>query len=154
MAESLVPRGRIRVVADVPADLVAVEADAQQLRQLVTNLVTNAFEALNGQGRVLLSARHVAPEGEASAEAAAGHIELDVVDDGPGVPDEVRDRIFSPFFTTKPRGSGLGLSIVRKIVDAHDGRIDVAAGLQGGTRFRVTLPVQPLRDEPHATEAA
>ncbi len=50
-------------------------------------------------------------------------------------------RIFSPFFTTKPQGSGLGLAIVRKIVDAHDGRIDVSARADGGTRFRVTLPV-------------
>ena len=52
------------------------------------------------------------------------------------------DRIFSPFFTTKPQGSGLGLAIVRKIVDAHDGRIDVMARQGGGTVFRVTLPVR------------
>ena len=52
------------------------------------------------------------------------------------------DRIFSPFFTTKPQGSGLGLAIVRKIVDAHDGRIDVGERPGGGTVFRVTLPVR------------
>ena len=51
------------------------------------------------------------------------------------------DKIFDPFFTTKPQGSGLGLAIVRKIVDAHDGRIDVSSAPQGGTKFRVTLPV-------------
>ena len=69
-------------------------------------------------------------------------MQVEVIDDGPGMPPEVVDRIFSPFFTTKPQGSGLGLAIVRKIVDAHDGRIDVssAAGT-GGTTFRVTLPV-------------
>ena len=50
---------------------------------------------------------------------------VDVADDGPGVPPELADQIFNPFFTTKPQGSGLGLAIVRKIVDAHDGRIDV-----------------------------
>jgi signal transduction histidine kinase len=66
---------------------------------------------------------------------------VDVMDDGPGVPPEVMDRIFSPFFTTKPQGSGLGLAIVRKIVDAHDGRIDVSQRRGGGTQFRVTLPV-------------
>jgi signal transduction histidine kinase len=66
---------------------------------------------------------------------------VEVTDDGPGVPLDVVDRIFSPFFTTKPQGSGLGLAIVRKIVDAHDGRIDVSAPADGGTRFRVTLPV-------------
>jgi signal transduction histidine kinase len=53
----------------------------------------------------------------------------------------VMEKIFSPFFTTKPQGSGLGLAIVRKIVDAHDGRIDVSGGPGGGTHFRVTLPV-------------
>ena len=77
-----------------------------------------------------------------------------MTDDGPGVPEDVRDRIFSPFFTTKPRGSGLGLSIVRKIVDAHDGRIDLQVGSMGGTRFRVTLPVTALREDSGADEAA
>ena len=58
------------------------------------------------------------------------------------MPPEVADRIFSPFFTTKPQGSGLGLAIVRKIVDAHDGRIDIGGRQGGGTTFRVTLPVK------------
>ena len=65
---------------------------------------------------------------------------VDVVDDGPGVPPDLTDRIFDPFFTTKPQGSGLGLAIVSKIVDAHDGRIDVSSS-SAGTRFRVTLPL-------------
>jgi signal transduction histidine kinase len=66
---------------------------------------------------------------------------VEVADNGPGVPADLIDRIFSPFFTTKPQGSGLGLAIVRKIVDAHDGRIDVAVLADAGTRFRITLPV-------------
>ena len=66
---------------------------------------------------------------------------VEVADDGPGVPAELNDRIFDPFFTTKPQGSGLGLAIVRKIVDAHDGRIDVSAKPGISTLFRVTLPV-------------
>ena len=157
MAESLVARGHVSVSSDVPPDLVAVDADAHQLRQLVTNLVTNAFEALGGKGHLRVRARHVAPERDAvlvEAPAGAGCVELEVEDDGPGVPEEVRDRIFGPFFTTKPKGSGLGLAIVRKIVDAHDGRIDLSVGPLGGTCFRVTLPVTPLRDEPTAGEAA
>jgi two-component system nitrogen regulation sensor histidine kinase GlnL len=68
-------------------------------------------------------------------------IQIEVTDNGPGIPADVMERIFSPFFTTKPQGSGLGLAIVRKIVDAHDGRIDVSARAEGGTRFGVTLPV-------------
>ena len=60
---------------------------------------------------------------------------------GDSVPPELTDRIFNPFFTTKPQGSGLGLAIVRKIVDAHDGHIDLYSSATAGTRFRVTLPV-------------
>jgi signal transduction histidine kinase len=67
---------------------------------------------------------------------------IDVLDDGPGLPRDATDKIFDPFFTTKPQGSGLGLAIVRKIVDAHDGRIDVSSVPGAGTRFRVTLPVK------------
>ena len=70
---------------------------------------------------------------------------VEVADNGPGVPKELRDRIFNAFFTTKPQGSGLGLAIVRKVVDAHDGRIDIQTGAHG-TRFRVTLPISGAND--------
>jgi signal transduction histidine kinase len=69
-------------------------------------------------------------------------IVVEVSDTGPGVPSEVTDKIFNPFFTTKPQGSGLGLAIVRKIVDAHEGRIDVNSIPDRGTTFRVKLPVE------------
>jgi signal transduction histidine kinase len=68
-----------------------------------------------------------------------------VADDGPGVPKDIRDRIFNAFFTTKATGSGLGLGIVRKVVDAHDGTIDILSGGRG-THFRVTLPVSGADD--------
>jgi two-component system nitrogen regulation sensor histidine kinase GlnL len=157
LAESTVDRGRVCVSADVPPDLPSIDGDVHQLRQLFGNLVMNAFEALGGSGHVTVSARHIpAPPDPLGGDTPTGpgNVEIDVADDGPGVPEEVRDRVFSPFFTTKPRGSGLGLSIVRKIVDAHEGRIDLQVGPRGGTRFRVTLPVAPLRDEASADEAA
>ena len=143
MAESHVPRGEVNVVLSLPEDLAPIQGDPHQLRQLFTNLLTNAFEALSGRGSVTLNAVQLAPDEEAAAgdPHAVPMIQVEVSDDGPGVSAEVVDRIFSPFFTTKPQGSGLGLAIVRKIVDAHDGRIDVSAPAAGGTRFRVTLPV-------------
>lgn len=143
MAESHVPRGEVTVSVSLPEDLAPIQGDPHQLRQLFTNLLTNAFEALSGKGSVQLSALQLAPEEEATAgdPHAAPMIQVEVIDDGPGVGPDVMDKIFSPFFTTKPQGSGLGLAIVRKIVDAHDGRIDVSARATGGTRFRVTLPV-------------
>jgi two-component system nitrogen regulation sensor histidine kinase GlnL len=142
MAESHVPRGEVGVDVVLAPDLPIVHGDPHQLRQLFTNLLTNAFEALGGRGTVRILAARLAEDPAAGGEPQAPSLLIEVTDDGPGVPADVMDRIFSPFFTTKPQGSGLGLAIVRKIVDAHDGRIDVSAPLAGGTRFRVTLPVK------------
>jgi signal transduction histidine kinase len=143
LAESHAPRGTVAIDVSVPDGIAAITGDPHQLRQLFTNLLINAFEALNGRGTVRIEAVQLAEEEPASG--GEGHsgpsIQVEVSDDGPGVPPDVMDRIFSPFFTTKPQGSGLGLAIVRKIVDAHDGRIDVSARPTGGTRFSVTLPV-------------
>jgi signal transduction histidine kinase len=144
MAESHVQRGRVQIDVALPHDLAPVYGDPHQLRQLFTNLVTNAFEAMNGCGHVRISALVLPAEEEATATADSHNgsmVQIEVVDDGPGVPADVMDKIFSPFFTTKPQGSGLGLAIVRKIVDAHDGRIDVSARPERGARFRVTLPL-------------
>jgi PAS domain S-box-containing protein len=144
MAESHVPRGNTEVAIALPEGLAPIQGDPHQLRQLFTNLLTNAFEALGGMGHISIAAVELAPEEEATSGGdahAVPMVQVEVNDDGPGVPADVMDKIFSPFFTTKPQGSGLGLAIVRKIVDAHDGRIDVSARQQGGTRFRVTLPV-------------
>ena len=74
---------------------------------------------------------------------------VDVTDDGSGMTPEVADKIFNPFFTTKAQGSGLGLAIVRKIVDAHEGRIDMTTTDGRGTRVRVTLPVEPHKHATH-----
>lgn len=142
MAETKAPRGDVEVTCDAPADLPALHADPYQLRQLFTNLLTNAFEALGGRGRVAITASLTRSDDDAAGGEGFGPgVVVEVLDDGPGIPPELRDKIFNPFFTTKSQGSGLGLAIVRKIVDAHDGRIDVACDAGGGTRFRVTLPV-------------
>ena len=98
---------------------------------------------IDGKGRIVISAKLGVMDDDPAFAAPQGPLTtviVDVADDGPGVPPELTDRIFNPFFTTKPQGSGLGLPIVRKIVDAHDGRIDLYSS-SSGTRFRVTLPV-------------
>jgi signal transduction histidine kinase len=145
LAESNVRRGDVEVVIDIAPELPLVDADEHQLVQVFTNLLTNAFEALGGCGRInikaVVEAVELDPAFATDGEAPTPTLIVDVSDDGPGVPPELRDRIFDPFFTTKPEGSGLGLPIVRKIVDAHDGRIDLTSTPGLGTRFRVTLPV-------------
>jgi len=147
-AEGKVSRRDVAVIVQVDDGVPAIQADRHQLCQLFTNLLINAFEALNGQGTVAITARAGTDDdhrGMMEPQEAMASVVVDVADDGPGVPPEMLDRIFNPFFTTKPQGSGLGLAIVRKIVDAHEGRIDVNTGPEGGTRFRVTLPVLGAR---------
>lgn len=143
-AEGRASRRDTSVMLDIARGLPLIDGDAGQLCQVFTNLLTNAFEAVGGRGSVLLRATlDDADDGEASENAPGGtpSVVLEVIDDGPGVPAELSDRIFNPFFTTKITGTGLGLPIVRKIVDAHDGRIDLFSQPGLGTRFRITLPV-------------
>jgi PAS domain S-box-containing protein len=144
MAESKATRGEVVVTVDIAAGLPAIDGDQYQLSQVFTNLIANAFEALDGNGALTISAGLGAIEPDpafAGPSEATPVVFIDVADNGPGVSAELRDKIFNPFFTTKPKGSGLGLAIVRKIVDAHDGRIDLSSTPETGTRFRVTLPV-------------
>ena len=125
-----------------------IHGDQTQLRQLFSNLLVNAFEALDGRGHIDIAATFVSNDEDQAGETAepGGSVVVTVSDDGSGIPSEVTEKIFSPFFTTKPRGFGLGLAIVRKIVHAHDGRIDVSTRRDGGTRFQITLPVTPEVD--------
>jgi len=137
MAERKAVRGGTLIDVAVPSDLPAIQGDHHQLCQVVTNLLINALEALGGRGVVRLRTKVLPAEQDGRLPA----IELTVSDDGPGIPADITDRVFNPFFTTKPQGSGLGLAIVRKIVDAHEGRIDVATAAGRGTTFTVTLPM-------------
>jgi nitrogen-specific signal transduction histidine kinase len=143
LAESKAPRGEVVVAINMARELPMIAGDQHQLTQVFTNLVANAFEALNGKGHITMTAATIVPEDDPafpSPQPPMPLVLVDIADDGPGIPSDLADRIFDPFFTTKPQGSGLGLAIVSKIVDAHDGRIDVSTS-PAGTRFRVTLPV-------------
>jgi PAS domain S-box-containing protein len=144
MAESKATRGQVSVRVNLEAGLPMIESDHHQLAQVFTNLIANAFEALDGKGRITITASTSAIEADpafAGVHPPTPAVVVEVADDGPGISAESTDRIFNPFFTTKVTGTGLGLAIVRKIVDAHDGRIDVNSAAVTGTRFRVTLPV-------------
>ena len=138
LADTKVKRGDIYVEMGVPDTLPQIHGDPHQLTQLFTNLLTNAYEAMDGRGRVTISAGATRMEDGAAGRDA---VLIELADEGPGMPPDVADRVFSPFFTTKPQGSGLGLAIVRKIVDAHDGSIDLQTAPGRGTKVRVTLPV-------------
>jgi signal transduction histidine kinase len=151
--------GASQVRVSVDADVPELMADSSQLRQLLTNLMTNAIEAMGPGGRVHVRVSQMPDEAESGVNGAAspGHVVIEVHDQGPGISEDDLERIFSPFFTTKPQGTGLGLSIVRKVVDAHDGIIEATSAPGRGTTFRVTLPVVPiaayLRESTHGTHS-
>lgn len=122
----------VRLALDPAAD--AVYADRVQVQQVLLNLIRNGIDAMqdgNSRRRALLITSDVTEEGWSR---------VSVADTGPGIADEVRDRLFQPFMTTKPQGMGVGLSISRSIIEAHGGRIWAEANPGGGALFRFTLP--------------
>ena len=138
----------IRVTSSLAADLPAVEADTHQLQQVLVNLLTNARQAI----RERTSSGEVRLVTERDRE---GGVTIEVHDDGPGVPAELRATIFDPFFTTKDesQGTGLGLSIVYGIVAGHGGSVEVLPSELGGACFRIALPPRaqaPAPDVPPA----
>ena len=130
-----------QLLFDTDADEQLVEGDSDLLHRAILNLVLNAAQAVGGPGAVRVSLRMahaetvpggVVPEG--------GALQLIIEDDGPGMPADVRERIFTPFFTTKPRGSGLGLPVVHRAIEAHRGVVLVDSSPGSGTRFTIILP--------------
>ena len=115
-------------------DLPLIEGDPVQIQQLLVNLVSNAFDAMQqmppGRRKVEIS----------TAGNGDGDVLLSVRDHGTGIPTEVHDRLFDQFFTTKAQGLGMGLAIVRSIVEAHGGQIEAENVVDGGARFHLTLP--------------
>ena len=116
---------------------VFIRADSGQLRQLFLNLLLNAVQAMRRGGRVEVSSRQVAaPEGQGDD----GGVQIEIADTGKGMKEEELESIFSPFFTTKEAGTGLGLTVAYRIVENHGGRISVSSESGRGTRFTVVLP--------------
>ncbi len=118
----------VDLAADAPAGL-AVRGDAVQLGQALVNLVTNAVQAVGERGTVRVA-----------AAAEPGAVILRVEDDGPGIPEEVRRRLFEPLITTKDHGNGLGLALVKRVAERHGGTVTHEPRPGGGARFTLRLP--------------
>ena len=131
------PAAQVHVERRYAGNLPEIRADSQLCEQIFVNLILNAFQALDGQqGKLCIS---IAQETSAGNPGIAVQFE----DTGPGVPPDLREQIFNPFFTSKKEGVGLGLAIVAKIVDDHRGWIRLESETTRGARFRVFLPVSP-----------
>jgi signal transduction histidine kinase len=144
MLQDEVEKHGIAVESHLDESIPLVMIDAQQVKQVLFNLMHNALSALEGEGKLLVTTKN---EGR--------YFEVHIADTGRGIPQELREKIFTPFFTTKSAGTGLGLPIVKKIVDDHEGTISFHSVVGEGTTFVLRFPISPMRQrtEPKLPES-
>ena len=137
----------LRIDLELGEDLLPVSGSAAQLERVVLNLITNAREAMADDGRLRISTGNVyldSPVAGYSRVSMGEYARVEVADTGPGIPEEIRDKVFDAFFTTKKaarRGAGLGLSVVQAVVDDHKGFVDVRSEVGAGTTVTLYLPI-------------
>ena len=122
------PPAGVEVVQDIELGTV-INADRDQIRQVLLNLITNGYDSMPDGGVLDVSAR-----------SSGNSAQITVTDTGMGMDEETKARIFTPFYTTKSRGTGLGLAVTKRVVDAHGGTISVQSAPSAGTAFTVTVP--------------
>jgi two-component system nitrogen regulation sensor histidine kinase GlnL len=130
---------RIAIRRDYDTSLPTLTADKEQLIQVVLNIVRNAAQALQGKGKIVLRTR-VARQVTLAKKRYRHAIQVDIIDNGPGIPETIRDRIFSPLVSGRDGGSGLGLSLAQTYVSQHRGSI-VFTSQPGRTCFTLMLPI-------------
>jgi signal transduction histidine kinase len=136
LTEYLTRKGKVEVTVDMPDETVMVTYDAQQIEQVLINLITNGVQAMPNGGTLRVS-----------LGKAEGAVAIAMQDTGTGIPKQIQGRIFDPFFTTKPEGegTGLGLSVSFGIISSHGGKIEVESEFGWGSTFTVLLPIDPTR---------
>lgn len=137
LVQARADRQSIRLETHFPERPVRVTADSGQLRQVLLNLLLNAFDSVQSSGIVSVE-----------VEPDDGEALVHVRDNGPGIPESVRGRLFEPFVSSKPSGTGLGLTICRRIVENHGGQISAENVPQGGADFVIRLPAGASAPEP------
>jgi signal transduction histidine kinase len=122
-------QANVEITTYLPADLPAVPLDVELFKQALLNLMLNAEQAMPGGGKLTVQAC-----------AEGGGVRLELIDTGAGMAEEQRAKVFQPFYTTKPGGTGLGLPTTKRIVEAHGGTIEVQSEPGRGTKFTLRLP--------------
>ncbi len=126
---------QIAVISDFDQKIPAIQADEKKLVQVFLNILLNAFEVSEPEGTIRITSRYCQDTKHAG-------VEVEIEDEGAGIPKQQVQEIFEPFFTTKPQGTGLGLTNVKQIVEAHHGKVEAANRHPRGAVFRVWLPVE------------
>lgn len=139
---SLALRGtNVKGVLEIPDCLHDIEADEGQLSQVFNNIVINAVQAMPGGGKITVQGMNLVLEAENSLMLPPGdYVKLSFSDEGCGMPEDVLQKIFDPYFTTKSQGMGLGLASVHSIVTRHGGNVEVCSKVNEGTTFTLILP--------------
>jgi signal transduction histidine kinase len=117
---------------DVAGSAPPILADPDLLKIVFLNLLLNGAHAMQGRGTIRVS-----------VTAESGSCQVTISDNGPGIPPETREKLFTPFFTTKARGTGLGLATAKRFVEAHQGSLGIDCPPAGGTTITIQLPAQP-----------
>jgi signal transduction histidine kinase len=128
---------QVKLTTDLDPHLAPVIGDRIQMQQVLVNLMLNAIEAVEDQARYRRSVRLT------TRTTGTGYVELIVSDSGPGIAPAIAERAFDAFATTKRERTGLGLTIVRAIVEAHGGKVSIEQAKEGGAAFRVIFPCEP-----------
>lgn len=131
----------------IPSPLPRFRMDAEQLHQVLLNLVLNGIQALDQEGKIVIQARVL---GGSAAPNRPNYVEISVTDTGAGISRDQIEKIFRPFYTTKRGGTGLGLSLCRRIIGQHGGTLTVESELTKGSRFIIRLPMREAVEEVHA----
>ena len=131
----------VEVTIERRQNLPDIAADPEQLKEVLVNLVVNACEAMEKEGSILIL------EQETMSSSQEKLAVIRVSDNGPGIPESIRDKVLQPFFTTKEEGTGLGLSIAARIIAEHHGWMDIESNPGGGTTFMISLPLKEPTDE-------
>ena len=132
---------RVEITVDGPD--ASAQADAEMVRATILNLLINAAQAMNGDGRITVT-----------VASQRDRVSIVVQDSGPGIPAEIRDRVLEPFFTTKARGGGLGLPIARRTAELHGGTLTLDCPASGGTVVTLALPLRAAVTQAHAPAGA
>jgi two-component system nitrogen regulation sensor histidine kinase GlnL len=130
----------IQIVCDFDPSLPEIQGDAEGLIQAVLNIARNAAQALEGKGEIILKSR-VARNLVWNRRHHRLALELQIIDHGPGIPEELLEHVFYPLVSGKSEGSGLGLSIAQNVIERHEGSIIVESG-KGRTCFTIDLPLK------------
>jgi two-component system, LuxR family, sensor kinase FixL len=134
---------QIELVLDIPLAPVMVEGDRDKLKQVILNLSRNGMEAMDRGGRLTVR-----------AQCLEDQVEITVSDEGPGIPEPELEKIFVPFYTTKKQGTGLGLSVSKRIIEAHRGcSFSLASGREKGAVAKIIMPITACELPPAATKA-